>query len=142
MNVGVAKIYELINHISKFKVFDEDDKKALKSSLIILIRIIEPMVPHLAEECWNLCGNSKSLTSEPWPDVNEKYLVKKTVKIVIQVNGKRRAEVETKIEASEEDVMEEVKNIKSVNEQIQNAVIIKKIFVPNKILNIVISKNE
>ncbi len=142
MNVGVAKIYELINHISKFKVFDENDKKALKISLIILMRIIEPMVPHLAEECWNLCGNSKSLTSEPWPDVDEKYLVKETVKIVIQVNGKRRAEVETKVEAREEDVMKEVKNIKSVNEQIQNAVIIKKIFVPNKILNIVISKNE
>ena len=142
MNVGVAKIYELINHISKFKVFDENDKKALKASLIILIRIIEPMVPHLAEECWSLCGNSKSLTSEPWPDVDEKYLVKDTVKIVIQVNGKRRAEVETKFEASEEEVMKEVKNIKSVNEQVQNSVIIKKIFVPNKILNIVISKNE
>ncbi len=142
MNVGVAKIYELINHISKFKVFDENDKRALKTSLIILMRIIEPMVPHLAEECWNLCGNNKSLTSEPWPDVDEKYLVKETVKIVIQVNGKKRAEVETKVEASEEDVLKEVKNIKSVNEQIQNAVIIKKIFVPNKILNIVISKNE
>jgi len=142
MNVGVAKIYELINHISKFRVFDESDKKALKTSLIILIRIIEPMVPHLAEECWNLCGNSKSLTSEPWPDVDEKYLVKETVKVVIQVNGKRRAEVETKIRASEDEVMKEVKNIKSVNEQIQNSVIIKKIFVPNKILNIVISKNE
>jgi leucyl-tRNA synthetase len=142
MNVGVAKIYELINHISKFKVFVENDKSALKASLKILIRIIEPMVPHLAEECWNLCGNSKSLTLEPWPDVEEKYLIKDTVKIVIQVNGKRRAEVETKVEASEEEVMKEVEKIKSVNEQIQDSVIIKKIFVPNKILNIVISKNE
>ena len=120
-------------NISKFKVLDEDDKSALKASLIILIRIIEPMVPHLAEECWSLCGNSKSLTSEPWPDVDEKYLVKDTVKIVIQVNGKRRAEVETKVEASEEEVMKEVKNIKSVNEQLQNSVIIKKIFVPNEL---------
>ena len=139
MNVGVAKIYELINHISKFKVLDEDDKSALKVSLKILIRIIEPMVPHLAEECWNLCGNSKSLTLEPWPDVDEKYLVKDTIKIVIQVNGKRRAEVETKAGASEEEVMKEVEKIKSVNELIQSSVIIKKIFVPNKILNIVIS---
>ena len=142
MNVGVAKIYELINHISKFKVFDENDKKALKDTLIILMRRIEPMVPHLAEECWYLCGNSNSLSLEPWPDVDEKYLVKETVKVVIQVNGKRRAEIETKIEASEEEVMKEVKNIKSVNDQIQNSVIVKKIFVPNKILNIVISKNE
>ena len=100
------------------------------------------MVPHLAEECWNLCGNKKSLTSEPWPNVDKKYLEKEIAKIVIQVNGKRRAEVETKVGVSEEEVMKEVKNIKSVNEQIQNSIIVKKIFVPNKILNIVISKNE
>ena len=62
--------------------------------------------------------------------------------IVIQVNGKRRAEVETRVGASEEEVMKAVKNIISVSEQIQNSVIVKKIFIPNKILNIVISKNE
>ena len=140
MNVGVAKIYELINHISKFKVVDENDKTALKNSLKILIRIIEPMVPHLAEECWNLCGNSKSLTLEPWPTVDEKYLMKETVKVVIQVNGKRRAEIETKVGINEEEVMKEISNIKSVNELIQGSVIVKKIFVPDKILNIVISK--
>ena len=76
------------------------------------------------------------------PDVDQKYLVKETVKGVIQVNGKRRAEVETRVEASEEEVMKALKNIISVSEQIQNSVIVKKIFVPNKILNIVISKNE
>ena len=79
MNVGVAKIYELINHISKFKVFVENDKSALKASLRILIRIIEPMVPHLAEECWSLCGNSNSLTSEP---VSYTHLTLPTKRIV------------------------------------------------------------
>ena len=142
MNVGVAKIYELINYISKFKASKENEKSALKASLTILIRIIEPMVPHLAEECWSLCGNKKSLTSEPWPEVDHRYLLEKTATVVIQVNGKRRAEVETKINANEEEVMTEIKNIKSVKEQIEDSKIIKKIFVPNKILNIVISKNE
>ena len=55
MNVGVAKIYELINFISKFEPTQSSEKRALKISLNILIRIIEPMIPHLAEECWNLC---------------------------------------------------------------------------------------
>ena len=142
MNVGVAKIYELINHISKFRVTEDSEKNALSISLKILIRIIEPMVPHLAEECWSLCGNNSSLASEPWPDIDEKYLLKETVKIVIQINGKRRAEVETKIGASEDEVMEEIKSIKSVNDQMKNSTVIKNIFVPNKILNIVISKDE
>lgn len=142
MNVGVAKIYELINHISKFRVTEDSEKNALSISLKILIRIIEPMVPHLAEECWSLCGNNSSLASEPWPDIDEKYLLKETVKIVIQINGKRRAEIETKIGASEDDVMEQIKSIKSVNDQMKNSTVIKNIFVPNKILNIVISKDE
>jgi leucyl-tRNA synthetase len=142
MNVGVAKIYELINHISKFEVADKTEKSALKISLKILIRIIEPMIPHLAEECWSLCGNKTSLSSEPWPNVDESYLIEETTKVVIQVNGKRRAEVETQVGANEEQVMAEIKNIKSVNDQIEHSTIIKKIFVPNKILNIVISKNE
>ena len=113
MNVGIAKIYELINHISRFEVKEEADKSALKASLKILIRIIEPMIPHLAEECWSLCGNDNSLSSEPWPKIEMEYLVEETVKVVIQVNGKRRAEVETKVGASEEEIMQEIKNIKN-----------------------------
>tara|TARA_Y100000816_G_C26102160_1_gene584477 strand:- start:960 stop:3413 length:2454 start_codon:yes stop_codon:yes gene_type:complete len=140
MNVGVAKIYEFINHISKYKIDAEDDKIALKIALKILIRIIEPMIPHLAEECWSLCGNSTSLANQPWPDIDSKYLTEETVSFVIQVNGKRRAEVESSIGASEEDIMKEIKKIKSVNEQLEKSTIIKKIFVPNKILNIVTQK--
>ena len=140
MNVGVAKIYELINHISKYKIDEEDDKIALKIALKILIRIIEPMIPHLAEECWSLCGNSTSLANQPWTDIESKYLTEETVSFVIQVNGKRRAEVESSIGASEEDIMKEIKKIKSLNEQLEKSTIIKKIFVPNKILNIVTQK--
>ena len=64
------------------------------------------------------------------------------VKIVVQINGKRRAEIETKINVDEETVMNEIKNIKNVNDQIANSKIIKKIFVLNKFLNIVVEKNE
>ena len=125
MNVGVAKIYELINFISKFEPTQSSEKRALKISLNILIRIIEPMIPHLAEECWNLCGNKKSLTSEPWPEVDKKFIVKEKATIVIQVNGKRRAEIETNLGATEADVMEEIKNIKNVSEHIEDSKVIK-----------------
>ncbi len=140
MNVGVAKIYELINQISKFKPINENEKKALKISLKILMRIIEPMIPHLAEECWSMCGNKTTLSTEPWPDVDTKFLIQEKIKVVIQINGKRRADIETAIDTSEEEIMEEIKKIASVNDQIKGSTIIKKIFIPNKILNVVISK--
>ena len=58
-----------------------------------LIRVIEPMVPHLAEECWSLVGKSGSIMDEPWPTANTKYLENKEVTVVIQINGKRRGEI-------------------------------------------------
>ncbi len=56
MNVSVAKIYEIVNHLSKFDSKQPEDKPVIKESLEILIRIIEPMTPHLAEECWSIIG--------------------------------------------------------------------------------------
>ena len=85
------------------------------------------MVPHLAEECWSLCGYKYSLTSEPWPVIKKEYLTEDKVKVVIQINGKRRAEIETPFGSSENDIMNEIKNIKSVNEKIENEKIIKRI---------------
>ena len=142
MNVGVAKIYELINFISKFKPDSSEEKIALKKTLLILIRIIEPMVPHLAEECWNMCGGKGSLTHQPWPPVENEFLIEDTVNVVIQINGKRRAEIECKVDTNEEMLLKEIENIKNVNDQLKNSKILKKIFVPNKIMNIVITKNE
>ena len=140
MNVGVAKIYELINYLSKFKPTTDDEKSAFKNSLNIMIRIIEPMIPHLAEECWELCGNKSSITQQPWPELKKEYLVQEKCKVVIQVNGKRRAELEINIDASEDDVKDNMKNIKSVKDILKDGEIIKTIFVPNKILNIVMRK--
>ena len=54
MNVSIAKVFEIVNAISKFQIKDEKDKEAINEALHILIRVIEPMVPHLAEECWSL----------------------------------------------------------------------------------------
>ena len=89
MNVAVAKIYEIVNEIGKFKPLDEDDKKCLQESLNILIRVIEPMVPHLAEECWSILGNSKTLTHVGWPKVNGDFLVREKLTLIIQINGKK-----------------------------------------------------
>ena len=140
MNVGVAKIYELINHLSKFNPATADEKSALKKSLNIMIRIIEPMIPHLAEECWELCGNKNSITQQPWPELKKEFLIQERCKVVIQIDGKRRAELEVNIDASENEIKDSIKNIKSVKDVLEDGEIVKTIFVPNKILNIVMRK--
>ena len=93
MNVAIAKIYEIVNGLSKFKVNSDNDERALGSTLQILIRIIEPMIPHLAEELWALGNNGESIINAPWPKVDPSFMEQNEVIVVIQINGKRRAEI-------------------------------------------------
>jgi len=138
MNVAIAKVFELVNAISKFEIVKKDDKHAVAQSLKILIRIIEPIVPHLAEECWELTNNANSLLNEPWPKANELYLINNEVTVVVQINGKRRGEVLVKKDSSEEDIYNELKNVSNINNAITGKNILKSIYVQNKILNIVL----
>ena len=138
MNVAIAKIYEMVNGISKFKVSNENDSVAIGMALKVLIRVIEPMVPHLAEECWALTNNKKSIIYEPWPLVNSSFLEKNEVTVVIQINGKRRAAISLEKDASEETVFNKIKSIKNINDALIDKNILKSIYVPNKILNIVL----
>ena len=138
MNVAIAKIYELVNIISKFDNKKEKDNSSLKEAIIILLKVIEPMIPHLSEECWEYIGNKSSIIHEPWPKIRKELLKKETVVIVIQVNGKRRGEISADINVSEEDVFKKINSLKNISEFIESKKIKKKIFIPNKILNIVV----
>ena len=124
--------------MSKFELKDESCKKAMLESLNILVRIIEPMMPHLAEECWSLMHNKYTLHEEPWPETVKEYLVQTSATIVIQINGKRRGELKIATDTSEKEIMSEVYKIKNVSNLIDNKEIKKVIFVPNKIVNLVI----
>ena len=96
------------------------------------------MMPHLAEECWSLLGGKTSLVNVPWPEIREDYIVRDSVTIVVQINGKKRGEISLPPDASEEHVLNEALMIPSVNIQVKDKKIRKQIFVSNKILNLVI----
>ena len=96
------------------------------------------MIPHLAEECWSLY-NDTNLGEIPWPEPNAKYLEKSSTVVVVQINGKKRGEVNIKSDASEAEVMNELSNIENINKLISGKKIDRTIFVKNKILNILIN---
>ena len=96
------------------------------------------MVPHLAEECWSFTGSKNSIMNEPWPMANIEYLENNEVTVVIQINGKRRGEIIVLKDTSEDDIKKEIYNIKNIKDALSGKNVIKSIYVPNKILNIVI----
>ena len=138
MNVAVAKIYEIVNEITKFKPSNMDDKKCIQESMNILIRVIEPMVPHLAEECWFVLGNKTTLSHVSWPKVNKDLLIKENVILIVQINGKKRGELEISTNLNEKEVIQKALDLKNISDFTQGKTIKRKIYVPGKILNLVI----
>ena len=110
----------------------------MKESLEILIRIIEPMTPHLAEECWKIIGKTSDLTTEPWPRVKKDFLIRENTTIIIQINGKKRGEIVIAMNSIEEEVVKQSMKIKNIADLVEGKNIKKQIFVTNKILNLVI----
>ena len=124
--------------LTKYKIKEKNDEVALSHVLKILIRVIEPMVPHLAEECWTFTQSGHSIISEPWPAVDQSFLEKNEVIVVIQINGKRRAEINIEKNTSEDEIYKKIKEIKNIKDALEKNNILKSIYVPNKILNIVL----
>ena len=139
MNVAVAKIHELTNEISMFKTKSDSDKWCQKEALTILIKVVEPIMPHLAEECWHQIGNKSSIINYEWPKIEVDLMNDSECLIIVQINGKKRAEIRMQINSTEKVVFKEAMCLINIKGFIKSEELIKKkIFIKNKILNIVI----
>lgn len=108
---GVTEDFETMRFntaISKLMVFVRDISKTAKNAPLpenaarAFVLLLSPMAPHIGEELWRRLGNESSLAYVPWPKVDTDLLVEDTVTLAVQVNGKRRAEIEVPRDASDE----------------------------------------
>ncbi len=132
-NTSVAQIYELTNALGKYKHNDE----AKMESLGILIRAIAPFMPHLAEECWARLGGTDFVYHAPWPEVDPDMLVEDTITLPLQVNGKRRSELNIPADMSKDDIQDLALADEHVARSIDGLTVRKVIVVPGRIVNIV-----
>jgi leucyl-tRNA synthetase len=138
-NVAVARIYELTNAISDGLQhrFAPGMASALREAAEILVKLIGPMMPHLAEECWARLGYNTLMAVQPWPEFDRAMLVDDTITIAVQVNGKRRDELTVPRDASKDDLEAAVRKLDSVSRAIGGREIKKIIVVPQRIVNVV-----
>ena len=97
--------------------------------------LLNPVAPHITEEIWNVCGYEGYVYQQPWPEYDEAKTVENTIEIAVQINGKTKAVISIPAEISKEDAIAEGK--KAVADKISGN-IIKEIYVPKKIINIVV----
>ena len=137
-NVAVAQLYELSNGISSaVQKKNEGLEWALRESAEILVQLIGPMMPHLAEECWARLGYNTLLVDQPWPEADPALLVDDTITIAVQVNGKRRDELTIARDAAAADVEAAVLKLEGVRRALEGKPVKKIIVVPQRIVNVV-----
>ena len=134
-NTSVAQIYELTNALKKYKAQDAARAEALG----ILIRCLAPFMPHLSEECWSKMGGKDLCYHAPWPAADPKLLVDDEITMPIQVNGKRRAQINVPADADKEAVEKLAMALPETQRALDGLTVRKVIVVPKRIINIVAS---
>lgn len=129
-NTCVAAMMEFVNFAMKNGIDDEGKK--------VLVRLIAPLAPHLAEEGWSLLGEKFSVFDAEWPEYDEALTVDDTVTLGVQVNGKVRGEIEIAPDASQEDALETARSNEKVSKYLEEGEIVKEIYVPGKIVGFVV----
>jgi leucyl-tRNA synthetase len=141
-NRAVAHVYEMTNELGPRFAETRDSaaadiRWARREALEIYVQIFAPMMPHLAEECWRRLGHRSLLAKQPWPEAEAALLRQDSVVIVVQVNGKRRAEMEVPRGLSSEEIESRALKLDNVARAVSDREIRKVIVVPERIVNVV-----
>ncbi len=133
-NVIIANFYKTYNFLIK-----EIEKDIKSDDLFInyskILQIMHPVLPHITSECMK---ELNIIDKTNWPEINKKFLDKKNVNIVIQINGKKRGILNTQINLNEEKIMDEIKKNSKISQYITNKKITKSIFIKDRLINLII----
>jgi leucyl-tRNA synthetase len=129
-NTAIAKQMEAINNL----------ETVTKDELKVLIRLLAPLAPYMAEELWQRLGMEASVHVSKWPKYDEKYLIDDKVTIAVAVNGKVRSEIEVDSQTKDDQqkILEIAKGDKKIREWIDSKEVIREIYIPGKMVNLVI----
>ena len=133
-NVIIANLHEIYTFFNKI-LEGKSFNKNLMANYIKILTIMLPITPHLASECLEEITTNKNYS---WPEIKDKYLQSNLCKIVIQINGKKRGLILMKKNIKESDLIEEVKKTKELQRFIEEKIIIKTIFIKDKLINLIL----
>ncbi|HHU17645.1 MAG TPA: leucine--tRNA ligase [Clostridiales bacterium] len=137
-NTAISSIMELVNEIYKYKEIKNPNLGLLKAAIEDVILLLAPFTPHICEEMWEHIGHNNTIYLEKWPTYDKNALIKDSIEIVIQLNGKVKEKIEVPNGLNKEQFEEVVMKNKKVIALLEGKEVIKVIPIPNKLFNIVI----
>jgi leucyl-tRNA synthetase len=138
-NTAVAAVMELCNHLARFEDRSTQGRAVLDEAWRAVIRLLAPITPHICETLWGMMGETGSVVSAPWPDIDETARIRDQVTLVVQVNGKLRARIELPPGCDQEQAMAGARDVDNVARFIDGKEIRKVIYIPDRLLNIVVA---
>jgi len=137
-NTAIAALMELLNALNKFSDQSEQGRAVRHEALESMVLLLNPVVPHISHALWQVLGHTQTvLEDQPWPQADSAALVRDTLTLAVQINGKLRATIELPTGASKEDAEALARAQPQVMHFLEGLSVRKVIVVPGKIVNIV-----
>ena len=133
LNTVVAKLIEYVNYLTKAY-----PKGAPRAAVEPLAQLVSPVAPHIAEELWKRFGHEETITYEAFPEFEEKYLVDDEIEVPVQINGKVKARVMVPADADQDTVVGVAKADERIAELTAGKNVVKEIYVPGRMVNLVV----
>jgi leucyl-tRNA synthetase len=131
---------EFTNEIYLQEPLDKDVRPEVRKEVLELLTLmLAPMTPHLAEELWEMLGHSNGLQKASWPVFDEALTREEEVEIPVQVNGRLRGKVKARVGAGADEVEKLVRADAAIAPHLAGKAVVKRIFVPDKLLNLVVA---
>jgi len=130
-NTAIAAMMSLVNDFYAAG-------KVTKGDFEVLLILLNPAAPHITEELWSILGNRSRITDQTWPEYDESKMVEKSAEIVVQINGKIRSRMVVPVDAAKDAVKAAAMEDKKLKAQLEGKNIVKVIYVPGRILNLVV----
>lgn len=135
-NTCIAFLMDFVNRLYSW---EDKPHPAFGHCLYLLIKMLAPFAPHMAEELWSRAGNAGSIFREPWDEYDAALIAAEMVTVVVQINGKVRGRVTVPAGAGEEEIYAAAAGDEKIARHLEGKTPLKKILVPDKILNIVVN---
>ena len=130
-NTAISRMMEFTNEFSS-------QQPRPKSAMIPFVQLLNPFAPHVAEELWEVLGQTESLTYSNWPKFDESKLIESEIEIPVQINGKLRAKVKVPAEAGKDEMEAAAKADETIVQMFEGKQIVKTICVPGRMVNFVV----
>jgi leucyl-tRNA synthetase len=139
-NTAIAAMMEAVNgyYAQKTTVPFSKAPATWRWAMATFVQLLAPFAPHITEELWQQLGGEGSIHTSQWPTYDEKYLVSDTMKIVVQVNGKVRAEIELPASTEKDTVIAAAQANERIATYLTGHEVKKTIYVPNKLVSFVV----